>query len=165
MALAAHTRDASSGFVRQTLKKSHPLYAHVLAVELVPVKKTRRGKPLTVPNMREYFPNVSSDPVDAIAWGMATTGMGAAEYWGAWSVTADRVHIEGTKRESRVRDVPLILAPAVPRMHRRTFEDKFRARVRGLATPYDLRRTYANWLEAAGVMRCAAEALPRTQRW
>jgi len=40
-------------------------------------------------------------------------------------------------------------------MHRRTFEDKVRERAIDI-TPYDLRRTYANWLEAAGI--------PRTRR-
>jgi integrase len=105
--------------------------------------------------MRERFPNPQTDPVDAMAWGMATTGMGQKEYWGRWSVKADRIHIEGTKRAGRVRDVPLILRPAVPSMHRRTFENKLRARDRGF-TPYNLRRTYANWLETAGV--------PRTRR-
>lgn len=97
----------------------------------------------------------ADDAVDAIAWSMATTGMGGGEYWGRWSVRSDRVHIEGTKRVGRVRDVPLALRPTVPRMHRRTFEDKVRERTNEL-TPYDLRRTYANWLEAAGI--------PRTRR-
>lgn len=71
------------------------------------------------------------------------------------AVAANRVHIEGTKRAGRVRDVPLVTAPAVPRLHRRTFEHGVRERSRDL-TPYDLRRSYANWLEAAGI--------PRTRR-
>ena len=37
-------------------------------------------------------------------------------------------------------------------MHRRTFENKVRERVPGIVV-YDLRRTYANWLEAAGIAR------------
>jgi integrase len=86
---------------------------------------------------------------------MASTGMGAAEYWGRWTAHTDRIHIEGTKRAGRVRDVPLVLTPARPSMHRRTFEDKVRERAIDI-TPYDLRRTYANWLEAAGI--------PRTRR-
>ena len=35
-------------------------------------------------------------------------------------------------------------------MHRRTFEDKLRGRTTEI-TAYDLRRTYANWLEAAEI--------------
>jgi integrase len=52
--------------------------------------------------------------------------------------------------------VPLVLAPTPPTMHRRTFEDKLREQTARAITPYDLRRTYANWMEAAGV--------PRTRR-
>jgi hypothetical protein len=84
---------------------------------------------------------------------MATTGMGAGEYWGRWSAHADRIHIEGTKRAGRVRDVPVVMPLAVPRMHRRTFEDKLRERSARSIMPYDRRRTYANWLEAAGITR------------
>lgn len=146
-------RSAASGFIRQTLTRSHPLYAQVLAVELVAVRKTKRHRPLTVAEMRAWFPNPQTDDLDAIAWGMATTGMGAGEYYGRWSVLLDRVHVEGTKTEHRERDVPLLLPPAVPRMHRRTFEDKLRQRTSRAMTPYDLRRTYANWMEAAGILR------------
>src|SRR6185437_7654606 len=97
-------RSAASGFIRQTLTRSHSLYPQVLAVERVPVKKTRRHRPLTVAEMRAWFPNPQIDDLDAIAWGMATTGMGCGEYWGRWSVMLDRVHIEGTKSEHYVRD-------------------------------------------------------------
>lgn len=149
-------RAAASAFVRATLKRSHPLWLAIGAVEIRKTTKTRTHAPLSPTQLSGFFPAPESDPVDAIAWGMATTGMGAAEYWGAWSVRADRVHIDGTKREGRVRDVPLVRAPAVPAMHRRTFEDKLRERTARAITPYDLRRTFANWLEAAGV--------PRTRR-
>lgn len=149
-------RTAGLAFVRATLKRSHPLWLAVAAVEPRKVMAKRAPQPLDVIVLRNLFPAPESDPVDAIAWGMATTGMGAGEYWGAWSVKADRIHIAGTKREGRVRDVPLVMAPAVPRMHRRTFEDKFRARTGPAIQAYDLRRTYANWLESAGV--------PRTRR-
>ena len=146
-------RSAASGYIRQTLTRSHSLYPQVLAVELVPVKKKRKHCPLTVTEMRAWFPNPQTDDLDAIAWGMVTTGMGAKEYYGGWTVMLDRVHIEGTKTDHRKRDVPLILAPAVPRMHRRTFEDKLRERTSRAMTPYDLRRTYSNWMEAAGILR------------
>ena len=149
-------RAAALAFVRSTLKRSHPLWLAIAAVEPRKVPKGRTPQPLHVEQMRNLFPAPLTDAVDAIAWGMATTGMGAREYWGQWSVRADSVHIAGTKRAGRVRDVPLIQAPAVPRIHRRTFEDKMRARTGPGVQAYDLRRTYANWLESAGV--------PRTRR-
>jgi integrase len=55
-----------------------------------------------------------------------------------------------------VRNVPLVIRPTVPRMHRRTWEDKVRERTGRAIVPYDLRRTYAHWLEEAGI--------PRTRR-
>lgn len=148
-------RAAALAFIRATLKKSHPLWLAVAAVEVCKLGEGRAHSPLSPDQMRAWFPAPATDPVDAIAWGMATTGMGAGEYWGRWSVESDRVHIAGTKRKGRVRDVPLVRAPAVPAMHRRTFEDKVRERVPSI-TVYDLRRTFANWLESAGI--------PRTRR-
>lgn len=148
-------RSHALAFVRDTLKRNHPLWLAVAAVEPVKVKATRRKHPLTPAEMRAHFPHPDTDQVDAIAWGMVLTGMGASEYWGRWSVRLDRIHIEGTKRAGRVRDIPLISRPAVPAMHRRTFEDKVRERMSDV-TPYDLRRTFANWMEAAEI--------PRTRR-
>lgn len=148
-------RSAALAFARDTLKKTHPTWLTIAAIEPVNVPKTTRRRPLTVDEMRTLFPAPKSDAVDAIAWGMATTGMGGSEYWGVWTPASDRIHIEGTKREGRVRDVPLVRKPSAPSMHRRTFEDKLRERTSEI-TAYDLRRTYANWLESAGI--------PRTRR-
>lgn len=146
-------RAAALAFVRGTLKKAHPLWAAVAAVEPRKVVRQRQGQPLSIRQMRSFFPNPETDNVDAIAWTLALTGMGLQEYWGRWAVGDGRVHIEGTKRRGRVRDVPLVRVPAVPMMHRQTFEKKFRERFSGRITPYDLRRTFAHWLEIAGVIR------------
>lgn len=149
-------RAAALAFVRATLKRSHPLWLACAAVEPRKVDKaTTLHRPLSVEQLQNVFPDPDTNDIDAIAWAMATTGMHQEEYWGRWATLADRVHIEGTKRRGRVRDVPLVRAPIVPRMHRRTFENKLRKRTTAI-TPRDLRRTYANWLEAAGV--------PRTRR-
>lgn len=153
-------RSAALTFARDTLKRNSPLWLAVAAVEpmgakAVKARAKRRRKPLTVQEMRDLFPKRESDPIDAIAWTMATTGMHQKELWGRWSVQADRIHVSGTKREGRERDVPLVLSPVVPRMHRRTFEDAIRERTAAI-TPYDLRRTYARWLQDAKI--------PRTRR-
>jgi len=149
-------RSAALAFVRDTLKRNHPLWLAIAAVEPRKVPRTTKRSPLSPDAMRGFFPDPATDQLDAIAWGMVATGMGTKEYFGAWSVRSDRVHIAGTKREGRVRDVPLVMLPAVPRMHRRTFENKLRDRTNRAITPYDLRRTFANWLESAGI--------PRTRR-
>jgi hypothetical protein len=146
-------RDAARAFTRATLKKSHPVYVAIAAVEPRAVPKAPLRRLLSVDDMLELFPNPATDRIDAIAWTMATTGMGSKELWGAWATESDRVHIQGTKRDARVRDVPLVRAPTVPQLSRDRFEKLFRERLDGAITPYDLRRTYVRWLELAGVLR------------
>jgi hypothetical protein len=86
---------------------------------------------------------------------MAMTGMLQHEYWGRWEARSDRIHVSGTKREGRDRDVPLIWRPAVPQLHRRTFENKVGERCPDMEAR-DLRNTYAVWMEDC--------AIPRTRR-
>ena len=149
-------RSHVMAFVRSTLKKSHPLWLACSAVEMRKVPKTTKRRPLTPDAMRNWFPSPETDPLDAIAWGMATTGMHQKEYWGRWETKADRIEVYGTKREGRHRSIPLVLAPTVPTWRTAgTFEKKLRERTRAF-TPYDLRRTYANWMESA--------TIPRTRR-
>jgi hypothetical protein len=143
-------------FVRATLKKNHPLWLACSAVEVRKVAKTTKRRPLTPEAMRNWFPSPDTDPLDAIAWGMATTGMHQKEYWGRWETKADRIAVYGTKREGRQRSIPLVRVPTVPRWKTPgTFEKKLRLRTRAF-TAYDLRRTFANWMESSGV--------PRTRR-
>jgi hypothetical protein len=148
-------RSHAQTFIRETLKRSHPLWLEVAACEPLEVKSMRRPRPLTIAELRSRFPAPDVDPVDAIAWGMATTGMLQHEYWGRWEVRRDRIHVSGTKRAGRDRDVPLVWRPAVPHLHRRTFENKMRERCPDMEAR-DLRNTYATWLEDAQV--------PRTRR-
>lgn len=150
------TRSALQAFLRDTLTKAHAVYHQVAAVPGRRVVKAQRFHPLTPAEMVEQFPAPESDPVDAIAWDMALTGMGPGELWGEWRVKPDRVRIEGTKREGRKRDVPLVTAPRKPAISRKAFEQRLKRRTTTEARPYDFRRTYANWLESAGV--------PRTRR-
>lgn len=149
-------RSAALAFARATLKRSHPLWRAVAAVEPRKVPKTTKRHPLSPEQMRNWFPHPESDPVDAISWGIAVTGMRPNEYFGRWHIRADRVHVIGTKTGGSVRDVPLVSPPAVPAIARRTWEGKVRDRTAHAIAPYDFRRTYANWMEAAGI--------PRTRR-
>lgn len=148
-------RSHAQAFIRETLRRSHRLWIEVAAWEPLEVKSTRKPRTLTVRELRDRFPAPDADPVDAIAWGMAMTGMLQHEYWGRWEVRTDRVHVSGTKREGRDRDVPLVWRPAVPQLHRRTFENKVRERCPDMEAR-DLRNTYATWMEDA--------AIPRTRR-
>lgn len=146
-------RSAAQAFVRSTLKRSHPLWLAVAAVEPRKQKPARKHNPLSLEQFRNLFHDHPTDHVELIAWGMVLTGMGAEEYWGEWRIEGNAVHIVGTKRKGRVRDVPLVhYGLGRPMIHRRTFENKVRARTRSI-TVYDIRRTYAHWLEMAGVPR------------
>jgi hypothetical protein len=148
-------RSAVQAFLRETVGKHHRLWQEVSAI---PVKRIAKKPPrdtLTVARMWKLFPKPERDAVDQIAWTMATTGMHASEYWGAWTEKRDRVHIEGTKREGRVRDVPHVRALQRPPLSRDRWEKLMRVRATGVQ-PYDLRRTYARWLEDVGI--------PRTRR-
>lgn len=151
-------RAHALAFARSTLKKSHPIYLSCLAVEPRKVKRAAARVHLTPDAIRGFFPNpgakTKEGKVDRIVWAMVTTGMGQKEYWGRWQTLRDRVHIAGTKRGGRVRDVPLIQPPAPPSLSRDRFEKLFRERMSDAGvTPYHLRRTYLQWLEAAGVPR------------
>lgn len=145
-------RAAVSAFIRDTLTRAHPLYTSCTAILTRKVTKKREPQHLTPDEMRNWFPNPDTDKVDAIAWGMATTGMGQGEYWGRWAIHPNHFHIHGTKRGPRIRDIPLIWRPVVPTMHRRTFENKLRDRTSQIQ-PYDFRRTFAHWMEEAGISR------------
>jgi len=100
------TRAHASSYVRATLKKNHPLWLAINAVEPRQVPKRAPRPDVTPEWMRNMFPTPETSAIDAIAWGMATTGMGPKEYHGWWEIMNDRVRIHGTKREARLRDVP-----------------------------------------------------------
>ena len=103
---------------------------------------------------------------------LCTTGMRPSEYWGkGWQVlpTDSRVSIRGTKSKAAVRAVPLVLigsGPVVPTISYGRYSKIFRETVRELGqvkpgeplpwTLYDCRRTFAVWMEEAGI--------PRTRR-
>jgi integrase len=149
-------------FIRSTLKKSHPLYHAVTGVEVLKVSEKRGRHPLTVDEFLAVYRTMclSSSKAARIAWVMVNTGMGWSEYQGRWNLAPDRVAIFGTKRKGRNRAVPRIVSFVGMGQREPLSYKVFRAELAkasgGTVTPYDFRRTYANWLEAAGV--------PRTRR-
>jgi integrase len=146
-------RSHASAFVRATLKRDHRLWKAVNAVEPRTVPKRPPRPDLTVEWMRNTFPHPETNQTDACAWAMALTGMGPKEYWGEWETKADRVTISGTKRKARVRSVPLVQPIAVPRMSRNAFRLRLYRKFDGRINAYDFRRTFARWMESAGILR------------
>jgi hypothetical protein len=119
------------------------------------VPPTRANRPQTVAALAAIAGRLPV-PVAACTWSMATTGMGLAEFWGTWERRPGSIHIDGTKRAGRVRDVPDVGRCVTPPITRSYFEKIFRATLGATLVPYDLRRSFAVWLEEAGV--------PRTRR-
>jgi integrase len=115
----------------------------------------RQGNPQTVKQLAELAEKLHP-AYAAIAWSMALTGMGPGELWGQWTVRKDRIHIRGTKREGRVRDIPLIRPVAHPTRPYRPFLEALGEASGETVLPYDLRKTFATWMEEAGI--------PRTRR-
>jgi len=155
-------RAAAQAFVKATCKRSHPLYADVSAVEPLKIRAQRHKHPATVSELHAIIQN-RMEPVDFhaanIASTMALTGMRPNEMWGDWDIDreANGVRIRGTKTQGAVRTVPLVTTWLFkPELSYVVFRKAFRDASDGQMTPYDLRRTYANWLEAAGI--------PRTRR-
>lgn len=175
-------RAYALAFCRDTLGKQSTVYLGVQAIPPRKVRATTRRHPLTpveVQAIAAAFDVVRAKRVadstakrgvrpieatgsDTIA--MALTGMNPREYAGSWKVRADRVHVAGTKRQGRVRDLPKLFPCAlwpheelpVPSVGTKNYGRWFKAAAEAAgiaATPYDLRRTFANWMEAAGITR------------
>ena len=149
------------GFARDVCGRQSACYLQVAAVEPYRPGRMNKTHPQTVAELTAWTTAPDADTaakVDpdtaACCWAMATTGMGPGEYWGSWERRLDRIVIHGTKREARERVVPdLGRCTEPPRISRQAFEDRLAEQTGGAFKPYDLRRTFVNWLEEAGVKR------------
>lgn len=145
-------RAAAQAFVRDTMRRTHPLWAEITDIAPLRVTAQRVKHPLTPSELDAL--EIPDDAGD-MAHSMARTGMGPGEYWGKWKVLSDRIHVYGTKRAGRDRDIPLCGTITAPKMTYKEFREALVEAEAGI-TPYDLRRSYANWMEQAGI--------PRTRR-
>lgn len=167
-------RASALSFARDTLRRSHPVYGALIDVPCLRERKQRVNNPQTPSEIRSLEAALDKGEHQAALWGMALTGMGPGEWFGRWQILPDRIHIDGTKREARVRDVPRVLSglytvpgepekPLLPFPRAKTVEWPIRLFARALKAasggqvqPYDLRRSYATWMEES--------AIPRTRR-
>jgi integrase len=161
-------RSVAMAFTRSHYGKGSKLWLAVAQVETLKVTAKRIKHPGTVAELLtlcEKLPTtVWKDGVQVpcdfagMTWTLATTGMRTiVEYFNVeWDVKDGWVEIGTGKKDKAVRRVPLIREPVIPECDYQVFADRIRLVSDGQMTPYDLRRTYANWLEAAQV--------PRTRR-
>lgn len=160
-------RASVLSFVRDTLKRSHRIYGEVRDIPIMKEKKSPERHILSWAEV-ETKAELMTDKRDRLAvYGMALTGMGPKEWYiDGWDEREDRIIIYGEKRSGRKRIIPAVRTEyfvcAKPVADVGIEREKRRFGERLLATcgvrPYDLRRSYANLLEAAGIPRTRRKA-------
>jgi len=160
-------RASALSFARDTLRRSHPIYGSIIEVPGLRERKLRENNPQTPDQITALVAKLTTEADRAAVWGMALTGMGPGEWYGKWALKPDRIHIDGTKREARVRDIPRVMverfsvggvATKPPKSKTvewpiRQFAEALKLASGGDVQPYDLRRTYAHWMEESGIIR------------
>lgn len=155
-------RSSVQRFLRDTFGKRHPIYKAAADVAPLEETKQRKNNPQTVAAVMDLARKIEARHVGAL-WGMALTGMGPKEFFNGWKIEGTGVHVPGTKRKARDRVVPLVMADrfsAATGERELTTDHRARRFGKALAKasddtvqPYDLRRTYATWMEAAQIPR------------
>ncbi len=155
-ASARMTIMGARAFAKHELKRSHPIYVALTDITIAQVVPQREKHPLTVADLRALRENLPPHLAE-MAWTMAVTGMRVNEFYGKWHQWGDHgVRIFGTKTAGSNR-----LVPYVPPLHSPVVQYKaYRGALAkaGGITPYDLRRTFANFMEAAHIPRIRRRA-------
>lgn len=154
-----YARAGAQALLRDIIGRRHALYLRI--ADLQPMREAKQGrKGLTLADAGQVRDQLrASSPNGArIWWAMCWTGMGPTEFWGGWTVDADRVVIRGTKRPGRRwgtegRAVPLVITPTRPEVTAQQLARLLRPL--GVA-PRQARNSFARWMEDAGI--------PRTRR-
>lgn len=160
-------RASALAFLRDTVKRSHRLYGEVRDVPLMKEKKSPERNILSWIEVQAIAERMVDARDKAAVYGMALTGMGPKEWYiDGWKLGEHGVTIYGAKRTSRTRVVPACQKHRYATPHARSGvgsareQRRFGERLYDLAgvRPYDLRRTYANWLESSGIPRTRRKA-------
>lgn len=146
-------RSHLQAFARDVCGLDSAAYKAVQGARRRKAGKRKKGRPYGVAEVRSAAAKLGRAEA-AMLWTMVTTGMMPEEYWekgGAWwEVREDRVYINGTKTESRQRDVPLVVTPMRPVCARRTFGTRLKdAGIHDGTQLYNTRRTYGRALAEA----------------
>ncbi len=144
-------KNAAQAFLRETQGKRRSfLWAEVSDIADVAYERHVMVA-LTVTRAREIAVALPA-PHRAIWWSLCVTGMMPDELWKAkWKVAGLGVEIGGTKTAYRHRVVPMVEAPMAPTRQYKAFRVALHAAGGPELTPYVARRSYAHWLEEAGI--------------
>ena len=150
-------RDAASAFVKATLTRKHPLYQAIRAIDGLPVTRRFPKHPQT-PGEARVIAETLGCPAGSVWWILCCTGMGPKEFWtDGWAIEDGHLHVHGQKRAGRDRLVPLIVEVEQTNLTRAAFELRLKRSGLGV-TPYDARRSFANWMDQAGILEVNQQA-------
>lgn len=149
-----HDRNYARAFLRDTVKKSDPLYLAV--ADLQPLKVTpKRGRHPQTPDGARVIAQRLGGAAGAIWLSLCYTGMNPKEFFrDGWEVDYQlgAVHIHGEKRAPRQRFIPLLAVPVVPTLTQAGFKSALQRAKIGV-TPVDARRSYHMWLAGAKIQK------------
>lgn len=146
---ANRVKEQAQAFIRDTLKKSHPIHQALGELKHLDARtsvRRRRRIHLTPEQLRDVLPKLG--PAAEAFRLMCLTGMNPKEAWGAWAVEGAGVRIAGTKARDRKRVVPFLAPIARPTISRDVLV--WHLNKHGLY-PYAARHSYSRWLEDAGI--------------
>jgi len=162
-------KAACQAFVRDTVPdgRESGLWRQLRAIEGAPRPRRQVQGGLSPARAREVAERLGPT-LGQMWWTLCCTGMETKEYWRrkGWDVRADRILIHGTKtlrfHEARDRAVPRLVTPVRTALGIRAFRTHLRAVGDALGildlTPYVGRRTFAHFLEEAGIVKSRREA-------
>jgi len=158
------SRAAVLAFVRDRFPTTATLREQIAAVPAALERRIRAHHPQTVAEARAIAAALG-EKWGPIWWTLCITGMGPKEYWhDGWRVTTDGVEINGAKdtrrrrTTARQRVVPLLGVLADPIGTPAGFAEALERAALGV-TPYDARRSFARWLDDAGLAGYVQDAL------
>ena len=142
-------------YLNKNVGRSHALYGKVSDIpnlKLIPKRKAPQLSVAEAISLIKQLPQAHADIVRAMIY----TGMrwnevieeGANE----WQVEKDRIVIKGTKTKNSDRFVPLIQEILKPARGSNAFRKQLK-RLRKDLSPRSFRRSYAHWMEMAGIPR------------
>jgi integrase len=149
-------RAALLAFVNRELGDTHWLALACRRLEPLKIAKEKKltVNPLTVEQAKALAAKMEPHHARTL-WAFCLTGMRPEEMFGehgnSWTVAPEGIHIHGTKSAAADRVVPRVGLLVKPATGRLAFYRALRTASSKTVAPYDLRRTYAQWLDLARI--------------
>jgi hypothetical protein len=143
-----HVMATVRAFLRDTMTVDHQLYRDLVSIGRLKEPPKRRKAPQR-PEQAAAIREALGGDVGRVWWILACTGMLPDEYFaGKWAIEDGRLHVNGTKRVSRDRYVPLLTDVSPTALTARQFQTALRKSGFGVR-PKDGRDSFALWCDLA----------------